>query len=177
MLLVGFLSVALYWIFVVYILKRWEFDHSLTISDHVASDIQRKMYNPVAMLLVSAFMVYLVTFLLPKYSSGWLAYVAVSIAWLGELIVIQYPRAGRHYNLHDGVASAVGTALMLLVALIGLSIHATTQTKQFTLVYIVLLLAIGFPLLKRNRKHYSFYQSAYFGGLQVVLLVLGFLSN
>ena len=178
MLIVGILSFVLYWVFVVHILRKWGFDSFQTISDHVAIGDQRRFYNVRAALLISLFMFFVVADLLPKYELGLIAYLMAVFAWVTELFVIYFPRHGRHFVLHDMLTRLVGSSIYLLVALVGLSEKATTVAQIFTVVSLLFIASALIPIVQlKRRKNFIFFQSAFFGGVQIVLLVLGFLST
>ncbi len=177
MIFVGLVSFLLYWIFVVHIFRKWGFDSFQTISDHIAEGDQRQLYNPRAMLLISFFIFYVVAYLMPRYEVGFMAYVFALAAWIGELIVIQLPRRGRHFLVHDRLTLMVGSSLYILVGLIGLSSHANADIHLITYISLFIIALTSVPIIKqKRRKYFLFYQSAFFAGLQIVLLYFGIIK-
>ena len=160
-----------------HIFRKWGLDSFQTISDHIAEGDQRKLYNPRAMVLISLFIIYVITYLMPKYDVGFIAYVFAVVAWIGELIVIHLPRRGRHFVIHDRLTLVVGSALYGLAALIGLSAHANADTHLITYISLFIVAFTCVPIIKqKRRKYFLFYQSAFFGGLQILLLYLGMIN-
>ncbi|MDO8265639.1 MAG: hypothetical protein Q7T41_01700, partial [Candidatus Saccharibacteria bacterium] len=114
---------------------------------------------------------------MPKYEVGFVAYMLALVAWIGELIVIHLPRRGRHFIVHDRLTIIVGSALYALVAMIGLSAHANADTRLIVYISLFIIALTSAPIIKqKRRKYFLFYQSTFFGGLQIVLLYLGLIK-
>ena len=177
MLIVGLISFIIYWVFIVHIFRKWGFDSYLTISDHVSSGHQRKVYNPTAMILLTIFVVYTVFGVLPKHNTSHIAYILVITAWLCELLVIQFPRLGKHFLFHDRLTLVVGCSLYALIAVIGLGSRESSLTHWITGFRLLVLAVMSMPIVKqKKRKNFLFFQSFYFAGLQVFLLYFGIIS-
>lgn len=177
MLFVGLISFLVYWIFVFYILKKWGFNNYKTISDHIATGEQRQFYNVPAMILISLFMLYVMLNLLPRYEMNPFAYFIALTAWIAELYVIHYPRYGQSYQRHDKLTRVVGSAILGLVAIVGFSSQASSAIRIFTGLSLCFAMIALLQIYKlKRKKYYIFFQISYFGGLQIVLLLLGAIS-
>ena len=177
MLFIGISSFIAYWCLLFYVFKKWGLDNSKTISDHVATGDQRKFYNLKAIFLISLFMSYVVFYLISLYDLGAFVYLLAIIAWVLVLLVIYFPRHGRYFNLHDKLNRIAGSSVYMLTLLVGLSSQASTKVHIFTLVSLFLIAVDLIPIISlERRKNYILFQSVYFGGLQIVLLVLGILK-
>lgn len=163
MLIVGLISFIVYWVFVVHIFRKWGFDSTLTISDHIAIGDQRKHYNPRAIFLISIFMLYVLIYLLPKYNTGFISYALAFTVWIGELAAIRFPRHGKHFTVHDKLTLLVGSSVLILILVIGFSAGTNQMVHYLTGVSVTLLVIASLPIIRQQRrKNFLFFQSAFY---------------
>ncbi len=171
---VGLLAVFIYWITVGSILYKFGIDTTKTVSDHVATGPQRKIYTPLALTYFALMNVHLFAWLLPHYDAQFYQYALLAFGMFFLLFTFLIPRHGANINKHDVYASLVGLSLLGLVStLIFERVSGLLELLYTTLLCVLLL--VGSSLMKRDRRGYLQTQVFFFAMLNILILSLTYL--
>ena len=172
---VGLMAIAIYWIVVGYILYKWEPDSSKTISDHVATGSQKKVYTPLALVYLTLLSWFLFAWFLPNMSGQPFQYILLSIGILFLLLTFVIPRHGTYIELHDSFATVVGCSIWLFITSIVLT-EAEGPTAVLSALALLSMVTIGTLLVKRGRLYYLQAQVFYFAMIHALILLLTYTS-
>lgn len=167
----GLFAILLYWVTVSLILYRFGIDSKKTISDHVATGRQRKLYTPLALIYFFLINLHLILWLLPHYDAKAYQYGILAFGMTFLLLTFLVPRHGAHIKKHDFFASIVGVSLLVLISSIIFGIVSAGWAWLYAGVLTTLLVA-GSTLMKRDRRGYLQTQVFFFAMLNIFILLL-----
>lgn len=167
----GLSSIIVYWILVSSILYTWGIDTRKTISDHVATGKQKKIYTPLAityLVLISAF---LFDWFLPALNADFYHYVLLIVSIIFLFLTFIVPRHGKTVKTHDVFVTVVACAIWVMTASLVVA-EVNGYVAYVSMFLLFSMLVAGVLLAKRGRENYLQTEVFYFAAFHALVLLL-----
>lgn len=171
----GLVAICVYWVTVSLILYRFGVDSNKTISDHVATGRQRKIYTPLALTYYILLTTYLIIWFMPAQGAVAYQYFLLYVGMVFLLLTFLIPRHGKNIQVHDMFASVMGLSVLLVIITFLLG-RLSGVWEALSVTVVVLLSVLGLTLMKRSRRGYLQTQIFFFAMLHLMLLTLTYIA-
>ena len=173
--LLGLVSIVWIWMCLLYLVRKWPGDKTMTFSAHAA-----RTRASILFYLVT-FSVHLITFYLFFYNWFVLFYdlpiilnLMLAIAVLGEFVALLVPTTGGKMTVVHNIASYIMLVLLLPISIIIANTNSVSGVVRFTsLVAVICMIIVGIVALlqRKGKSNQLVYQIIYGGSFHIIFLV------
>lgn len=177
---VGLVLIILTWMGLIFLIKKWPGNKSMTLSQHAAPNKNSRLFYLLLFLItLPPFYLFITNWLVPNLSLPVIYTYVAGLAIVSQIIAAVVPdNGGLKTKIHNLGAYGMATLLIPLTGLILISSAGivTKSLAAIATVYLVVVWLLHFFWLEKIQPHYLYFQSIYIAAFHAVILAATYIG-